>query len=173
MMRVFKSNDKLIKVCPSLASIIGLNEAIVLHKFDDITRENNQHECFCKGNRLWIRHSVSDIKKLYFPFWSISTIKRILYSLDGTGLIKISSFNDGNLDTTNWYSINYDAVDRYANSVSLDTMRLNAKLVQSETTECEASLLEKSEELKLHKIATNMTCVVSEEELNEMLNYLD
>lgn len=92
---------------PSLAKIIGLNEAIVLQQIHYwLTRDKAGKEI--DGVR-WIYNSLSDWKE-QFPFWSESTIYRALKSLEEMHLLKIGNFNQRKGDRTQWFTIAYDEV---------------------------------------------------------------
>ena len=92
-------------VLPELATRIGLNEAIVLQQIHYWIQTSPHH---FNGKR-WIYNSYEDWQK-QFPFWSISTIKRIFKRLEKLGLIEIANFNSNKFDKTNWYSINYQNI---------------------------------------------------------------
>lgn len=100
-------DDYPIQVLPSLAQEIGLNEAIVLqqmhywlnsskHKYDD---------------KKWIYNSYSKWVK-QFPFWSESTVKRAINSLEKQGFLFVSNYNKASFDKTKWYSINYSELEK-------------------------------------------------------------
>lgn len=83
-----------------LALEIGLNESIVLQQlFIGVQKSNT----ILGGNR-WIKHTYDDWQKV-FPFWSISTIKRALVSLQEKGYILVEQHGRQNYDRTNWYTV--------------------------------------------------------------------
>ncbi|MBN3344880.1 replication protein RepO [Pectobacterium brasiliense] len=99
-------NENPLQVLPGLACAIGLNEAIVLQQIH-YWMKNSQH--FHDG-RLWVYNSVPDWQA-QFPFWSDSTVKRALSSLEKQGLVFTGNYNDDSWDKTKWYSIDYQRVD--------------------------------------------------------------
>ena len=107
---VFKISSLLIDeypllVLPSLAEEIGLNEAIVLQQIHFwLSKEKN----FIDG-RYWVFNSYEDWSK-QFPFWSVSTIRRIFGKLEESGLVISGNYNKIGADRTKWYSIDYEKV---------------------------------------------------------------
>ncbi len=93
-------------ILPELAVEIGLNEAIFLQQIHYwLIKSKNDFE-----GKKWTYNSYESLKE-QFPFFSISTIKRIVKSLTEKGLLIISNFNTDTRDKTNWYSINYENFD--------------------------------------------------------------
>ena len=58
------------------------------------------------------------------PFWSLSTIKRTISNLQKKDYLIVDRFNKAGFDKTNWYSIDYDNLNK----------GLNQRLVQNEPT---------------------------------------
>src|SRR5699024_9350743 len=60
-----------------------------------------------------------------FPFWSISTIRRSVASLEKQKLLIVGNYNKAGFDKTKWYSIDYHELDR-----------VSRRCVQNEQTVC-------------------------------------
>lgn len=104
-------NSQPLVVDKGLAVILGLNEALVLqqiHYWLEINKKNKRN--FHEG-RYWTYNTLKDWQK-EFPFWSLSTIKRILKKLREKKLIDVDNFNIYQMDRTLWYTINYEEVDK-------------------------------------------------------------
>ena len=100
-------NEQPLVVLPSLAEKIGLNEAIMLQQIHFwLTRK--PHE---KDGRQWIYNTYAEWAT-QFPFWSESTIKRTIRSLEKKGLIITGNFNKVKIDKTKWYTIDYEKLER-------------------------------------------------------------
>ena len=100
-------NEPPLMVLPTLAAKIGLNEAIILqqiHYWLDPRGNKN-----LKEGKHWVYNSYKDWRK-QFPFWSEITIRRIVISLEKTGLLVSSIKNKNPLDKTKWYTIDYSAL---------------------------------------------------------------
>ena len=89
-----------IQLIPRLAVAIGLNEAIFVQQLHYWSR---------KSKDGWVYNTYEQWQKDNFPFWSIATIKRIVYSLETKGLI-ISKQPDS-FDRKKYYALDYDQLD--------------------------------------------------------------
>lgn len=97
-----------------MATIIGLNEAIVLqqvHYWIELNKKagRNLHE-----GRCWTYNTYEEWNE-QFPFWSKTTIKRIFKKLRDMGLIIVGRFNLYHMDRTLWYTIDYDKLNSVMN----------------------------------------------------------
>jgi hypothetical protein len=87
---------------PGLATKIGLNEAIVLATIHP--RLKNER----KGH-FWVYNTLPDWHEYFFPFWSLTTVDRVLKRLRELGLlIATSEHNSRKGDRTLWYRIDYN-----------------------------------------------------------------
>lgn len=98
-------------VSPTLACAVGLNEAIVLQQVHywiciNERNKNNYHD-----GRFWVYDSYEAWQRKNFPFWSVSTIKRAFLSLKKRGIIIHRQFRGRVGDFTNFYTIDYDALE--------------------------------------------------------------
>lgn len=99
-------DDYPIQVLPKLAELIGLNEAIVLQQIH-YWLNNSKHKY---DGKTWIFNSYPEWQK-QFPFWSLITIKRTIYSLEKQNLLLIGNYNKAKFDKTKWYAINYQTIE--------------------------------------------------------------
>lgn len=99
-------DDYPILVLPKLATEIGLNEAILLQQMHYWLKKSNHNY----DGRRWIYNSFSEWQK-HFPFWSVMTIKRAVYSLEKQDLLHVGNYNKAKFDKTKWYSINYGKLE--------------------------------------------------------------
>lgn len=93
-------------VNPELAALIGLNEAIVLQQVHYWLKDTSAG-VEIKGQR-WIYNTAKEWLK-QFPFWSESTIKRAIASLEDMGLLEVEQQGKKKRDMTNYFTINYDS----------------------------------------------------------------
>ena len=107
-------------VLPSLAKEIGLNEAIMLQQIHFWLGKKKHY----RDGRYWI-YNTYDGWVEQFPFWSKSTIRRAITSLEKQNLLLVGNYNKAGFDNTKWYTINYQQIK----SVSRPS-------VQNEQTEC-------------------------------------
>src|SRR5699024_7302832 len=100
-------DDYPIQVLPTLAKEIGLNEAIVLqqmHYWLNMSKHNYD-------DKKWIYNSYTKWV-LQFPFWSESTVKRAIGSLEKKNLLYIGNYNKAGFDKTKCYSRNYEELNK-------------------------------------------------------------
>src|SRR3954454_13506450 len=95
--------DNPIMILPTLAQKIGLNEAVMLQQIH-YWIVSSQHE---KDGRKWVYNTYKEWQ-LQLPFWSESTIKRSIKSLEDQGYLLSANYNRLKMDKTKWYSINYE-----------------------------------------------------------------
>ncbi|WP_339171142.1 DnaD domain protein [Anoxybacillus sp. FSL W8-1294] len=116
-------------ILPSLAATIGLNESIVLQQLHYwLERSNHIHE----GHR-WVYNTYEEWQE-QFPFWSESTIRRIITKLEKQGLIIAGNFNRSKIDKTKWYRIDYDKLAQLENPVYEVSVQAEQTTVQNDTS---------------------------------------
>lgn len=126
-------DDYPILVLPTLATEIGLNESIVLQQMHYWLKKSNHNY----DGRHWIYNSFPEWQK-HFPFWSVMTIKRAVYSLEKQNLLYVGNYNKAKFDKTKWYSINYEKLEgmkrpSYQNDMTSVSKR-NDVVYQNDTT---------------------------------------
>lgn len=91
-------------VLPSLATFIGLNEAIVLQQIH-YWLENPKGGVELDGFR-WVYNTYEEWQRDNFPFWSIRTVIRTFTSLENMGLV--ISKQQASYDRKKYYRVHYD-----------------------------------------------------------------
>lgn len=100
-------NEPPLLVLPTLATLIGLNEAIVLQQVHFWLEVYGQP----RGDRKWIWKTLEQWQK-DFPWWSEPTIRRVVDNLETRKLlVSTDLWNASGGDRTKWYSIDYWALD--------------------------------------------------------------
>lgn len=118
-------NEPPIQVLPTLATVIGLNRAIVLQQVHYWCA--NPKMGVARDSNRWIRNTAEDWQRDNFPFWSLSTVRRVIESLEESGfLLSRSDLNKSGYDRTKWYAIDYKKLN--------DTITPNAKDSEPEAT---------------------------------------
>lgn len=120
-------DERPLVVIPELACAIGLKNAIVLQQVHYWVRRNQRANRNNHKGYFWTYNTFEAWQK-QFPFWSISTIKRIFSDLETRGLLVTGHFNRLNIDRTTWYRINYD---RLSDSVKLTQWKGQSDTMQS------------------------------------------
>lgn len=108
-------NEPALQVLPSLAIAIGLNEAIFLQQIQYwLASSKHIHD-----RRKWVYNTTEEWAK-QFPFWSESTIKRIVATLRDAGLLLTrNDLNQHPFDRTLWYSIDYEVLESVIPELSI------------------------------------------------------
>ena len=104
--------DYPLQLLPELALVVGLKESIVLQQFQYLisyAKKKEQDDKHHKG-RWWTYNSYEELKKKYFKFWSVDTIKRAILSLEKKGILTFDRFPKRYSDRRKWYTINYDVL---------------------------------------------------------------
>lgn len=104
-------NENPIPILPGLAAAVGLNEAVMLqqiHYWVEINKDKGSKKHF-KDGYYWTYNSYKQWQE-QLPFWSISTINRIMLKLEQSGLVISENYNRWTNDHTKWYRIDYDAL---------------------------------------------------------------
>lgn len=87
-----------------------------VHYWLELNKKNNRN--FHEG-RCWTYNTINEWQE-EFPFWSKETVKRAFNKLRQLGFILVDNFNVYKMDRTLWYSIDYDKLNEYIRSNSLD-----------------------------------------------------
>lgn len=95
-------------VIPELAALIGLSAAIVLQQIH-FWLERATHEA--RDGRAWIYNNFEEWR-CDFPFWKPRNIRRIVKTLVDLKLVDVAQVNKSRGDMTNWYSVNYEEVEK-------------------------------------------------------------
>lgn len=124
-----------LQLLPSLATLIGLNEAIVLQQVHYwLTHKQNTKQSFIDGH-YWVYNTYEQWHE-QFPFWSIMTIRRIFTALEKKNLLIAGNYNRKGFDKTKWYTINYETLKKIVSVQNEHTVCSNCSdvTVQSEQT---------------------------------------
>jgi len=109
-----------------LAAILGLNESIVLQQVEYWinkykTKDDKRH--YHEG-KWWIYNSYESWQE-NFPFWSKSTIRRAIKSLEDKEILITANYNKLKIDRTKWYSINYQMLDNHCDKATVQNEQLD------------------------------------------------
>lgn len=111
-----------LQVLPTLAALIGLNEAIVLQqvhywlKISEKAKDEYKH----RDGSWWTYGSVKEWQVENFPFWSESTVQRTFANLEKLGLLVSKKFNAATYDHTKWYTVDYQRLNGITEPTSMD-----------------------------------------------------
>lgn len=127
----------------TLASLIGLNEAIVLQQIEywtnikeisDIKKLQTRNENFIDGY-YWTYNTIEDWTS-EFPFWSYDTVKRTLKKLRDKNLLVTGNYNLKGYDRTLWYRVNHAELINLEYTISAKcTNEVNRQFKDKKSTE--------------------------------------
>ena len=112
----------------TLAKLIGLNEALVLQQIEywtnikekaDMKCNKTLNESYADGY-YWTYNTIEEWTE-EFPFWSYSSVRRILENLRKKNLVVTNNYNKKGYDRTLWYRVNHEKLielDEKSNTIS-------------------------------------------------------
>lgn len=103
-------NEPPLQVLPSLAVKIGLNNSIVVQQVHYWLRISNN----IQDGHKWVYKTI-DEWLIEFPFWSKSTLERIISKLEEKEILIAGNYNKLKFDRTKWYRINYKELEELCN----------------------------------------------------------
>lgn len=99
-------NEPPLQVLPTLAKVIGLNEAIILQQIHFLAPNGKKADGY-----EWVVKTANEWSNI-FPFWSQQTIRRAMGNLRITGFVVTANYNKANYDKTLWWRVNYAALSQ-------------------------------------------------------------
>ena len=100
---------------PTLASILGVNEAIILQQVNYwIKTKEKSNQDYIDGH-YWVYNSYEKWKEQFF-FLSTRTVRRVFNSLENKGILLSGNFNKAGFDRTKWYTIDYEVLNSIISS---------------------------------------------------------
>ena len=103
-----------LQVLPTLASILGLGPSIFLQQIHWWMQFGGGEKYLIVeefDGRLWARVPPKILKKK-FRFLDHRTLQRYISALEKMGVLLTENYNENRLDTTNWYSVNYEQLQK-------------------------------------------------------------
>jgi hypothetical protein len=100
-------NEPPLQVLPSLATRIGLNEAIIVQQVHYWL--NPRHNENYSNGRHWV-YNTYDQWGEQFPFWGKNTIRRSIESLEKKKIL-ISYMKPNSFQNIKYYTVDYDQLD--------------------------------------------------------------
>ncbi|WP_225430980.1 hypothetical protein [Limosilactobacillus reuteri] len=126
-----------LQVLPTLARLIGLNEAIILQQVHYwLQRSSN-----IKDGYRWVYNSYPEWYK-QMPLWKSETTMRTAFkNLEKKGLLITANYNKAKFDKTKWYRIDYEKLsllEKEARSAK-NWQTTSQKLADGNANNCQAN----------------------------------
>ena len=99
-------NEYPLVILPSLASTVGLNEAVILQQVHYWLIKSKH----LKDGKRWVFNSYPEWK-IQFPFFSTRQIQYAIKNLEKLKILITGNYNKLGMDRTKWYSIDYLVLD--------------------------------------------------------------
>ena len=115
-------NKRPLIVNPELASLIGLNEAIIIQQIHYWLENCKKNGSNYHDGHYWVYNTYNQWHE-QFPFWNVDTIRRAIKKLEKSGLLITGNYNKLALDKTKWYTINYSKIDELSQTLNNDSSR--------------------------------------------------
>jgi uncharacterized phage protein (TIGR02220 family) len=162
--------EKPLMIIPSLAVKIGLNESIILQQIH-YWLVSSSHVI---EGRKWIYNSYKDWQK-QLPFWSESTIKRTIKSLEDQGYLISDNFNLHKMDKTKWYSIDYERLEELDDQTSTQAETSKSQLESMGSSNCDKEQGEMNQAIPEipSEITTEITAEKEKIPYSEIIDYLN
>jgi hypothetical protein len=101
-------NEPPLEFQPSLARLLGVNEAIVLQQLHYwLLRSANEYDGY-----LWVYNTYKQWRERNFPFWDEKTIQRAFINLENQGIVVSCRLQAQDWNQRKWYRIDYDVLNR-------------------------------------------------------------
>ncbi|WP_010304020.1 DnaA N-terminal domain-containing protein [Candidatus Odyssella thessalonicensis] len=130
--------DKCLLMQPELIKAVGKSSALLLQQIH-FWINNPKVEGKSFEGKKWIANTyeswAADLKVL-----SLSTIKRAVSNLKRLGILSVGKLSSYKSNRTNWYTINYDRIEKFFPSVSSLTSRSAPLSISEETKESKVIL---------------------------------
>lgn len=113
-------NEHPIVIDKTLAETIGLPKAIVVQQMwywmesAKKIEDDKMRKAHYVDGRWWTWHTIEEWCK-ELPFFSKSTIRRAIESLEEDGIVFVGCFNKAQYDRTKWYSVDADRLAKIVN----------------------------------------------------------
>lgn len=96
----------------SLAVTLGLNESIMLQQIHFLIESNKRAGRNFQDGRYWTYNTYNQWYEMYPFFGSITTVKRVILSLENKGVLLTGSYNKMSRDRKKWYTIDYEKLSK-------------------------------------------------------------
>ena len=111
------------QVLPTLARLTSLNEAVALQQLHfEMDRSPHLKHGDDGVLRRWVGYTQAQWKEVFKHIWSKKTIQRIFEALVSQQLTLLEQFGKHRGDMTNWYSVDYDALERLVAKTHKDNL---------------------------------------------------
>ena len=105
-------------VLPTLAGLVGINEAIAIQQIHWVCRVKTEHEDYrtLHNGEMWCSYTVDQwLQKM--PWLKERTCRRMLTGLEERKILIVTKPNAKEWNHTKWYRVDYTVLDKLDNSI--------------------------------------------------------
>lgn len=136
-------NEPALQVLPTLAKLIGLEEAIILQQLH-YWLNNPKVQGREEDGQKWIFNTYQEWHE-NFPFWTADKIQRIFLNLEKAGLVISARLDAKKHDQTKFYRLNYDALCTFDDAILPPSNTAELHVLNKVLTETTTETTSKSE----------------------------
>lgn len=157
-------------VYPTLAKLLGINKSIMLqqlHFLLNTTKTAKNKYNFIDG-RWWVYNSYPEWQRDYFVWLGESTIKRFFLELEDAGIVRSRQGVKNPNDRRKWYTIDYEAWERYAAALPSETDASPVAEDGSESDDASAQNEPMGDQLKMSRSSAQNEPVISSKRADDL-----
>lgn len=103
-------NEHPLQVLPTLAVLLGLNEAMILQQIHFwLCNKDKRCKPYINEGESWVYNTYEEWHE-QFPFWSVPTIKRAILKLEEKGILVTRQFDLGKGEARKYYRIDHETL---------------------------------------------------------------
>ncbi len=144
---------------------LGKNESILLHQINYWINKCGRDIQGLSGK--WIYNSLKDWHK-QFNFWSISTLRRAIKSLENSGILISKKVNAHRWNHTKWYSINFNKLNKLTNDINNKSIYSNSSLIKFQNSK-DTSYYDKKE--RTNRCVQNEQIIITKNNYTNNISY--
>lgn len=157
-------NEQPVIIIPSLAAQLGVKEAVVLQQMHYWLMKSRQ----IRNRRKWVYNTYKEWQQ-QLPFWSESTLKRTIQSLEKQGYVLSAMFNRSKMDQTKWYTIDYSKLAELESAKDSGLVSIQFDSMSERSLSDEGSRLSKPIPERTTETTTEKTTIP----FSEVVDYLN
>lgn len=135
----------------------GLNKAIFINQLNYWLEINEKADRNFENGYYWVYNTYENWAENDFPFWSVDTVKRVITSLENSGVVISANYNRMKMDKTKWYRIDYERLQEIIDSVFCPEQKSRKEGSDHITNRADCTVEERNEHKAIPEITTDIT----------------
>lgn len=134
----------------------GLNKAIFINQLNYWLEINEKADRNFENGYYWVYNTYENWVENDFPFWSVDTVKRVITSLENSGVVISANYNRMKMDKTKWYRIDYERLQEIIDSVCCPKQKSRKEGSDHITNRADCTVEERNEHKAIPEITTEI-----------------